>query len=305
VQLQPTGVDWESTIYIEIAVAGTTLSPREELTASPYAVNSHQLRGKTYTTAGTAPSSPATGDLWFDSGSGTLNVWSGTLWDQVSSGVGAGSISVSNGGVVVEAAATQVEFSTNNFRVISNPAGVARVSYVRDPLVPAFVSVDDGGVVAEATASTINFTGAQFDVSSSPTGQANVTLNASSVTMQGNSFGGANQLVKLDSSGGLAVNGWATVTKILTATKSVNFASVNPGQCQTDAIGVPGARDADVVMMGIPNSMASIDKGQVISAYVSSDDVVTLRRCNPCAVIITCPDLTAVSAVVRVDVLRH
>lgn len=255
--LEPTGVDWENDAYVEITVEGITLSPREQLTASPFAINSLELSGKSYTTSATGPLSPTEGDLWFDSANDELKVWSGASWSALSA--------ASSGSIVVE---------------------------------------EDNATVDNAV-TDIDFLGAQFNVTSSPAGEANISLNTSSVTLEGNSFNSASQLVKLNSSGQLAIANWATIVSVLTATKTVSFGVVAAGNCETDSIGVPGARDGDVVAMGIPNAMATHDNDQVISAYVSSNDVVTLRRCNPCAVIITCPNLTAVSATVRVDVWRH
>lgn len=258
VALQPTGVNWESTIYMEVTVDGTTLSPREELTASPYAVNSSQLSGKLYTTSTGAPSSPSAGDLWFDTGPDTLSVWSGTAWDQLSSGLGAGNIAVSNGGTVIEAAAAQVDFSTNNFRVTAAGGGVASVA-----------------------------------------------LSLSSVTLQGNTFNATNQLVKLSTGGALTVNGWVDVSAILSAQKTVSLGASTAGQCATDTLGVPGARVSDVVWLGLPVSIATADPEQVITGYVSSNDVVTVRRCNACSVVALCTALSATSGLVRVDVIRH
>ncbi|MBI4060665.1 MAG: hypothetical protein HY403_04475, partial [Elusimicrobia bacterium] len=78
--LTPSGLNWESALWLEVEVAGTVLSPREELTAAPFAANALLHSGKKYTNAGAAPASPGVGDLWFDTGTGTLKFWSGSAW---------------------------------------------------------------------------------------------------------------------------------------------------------------------------------------------------------------------------------
>ena len=70
--LTPSGLNWESALWLEVEVAGTVLSPREELTAAPFAANALYHSGKKYTSAAAAPASPGVGDLWFDTGAGTL-----------------------------------------------------------------------------------------------------------------------------------------------------------------------------------------------------------------------------------------
>ncbi len=333
--LQPTGVSWENTLFMEVVVEGTTLSPREELTASPYSIDSQLLTGKAYTSSNSAPSSPAAGDLWFDTSSDTLNVYTGTVWDQVSSGIGAGSISVSNGGVIVEAGATQVEFSSTNFLVTSGPVGVANVSFLKNPAAAGIINLStnpvdwsqlknvpagfadgtdsdsslpaafENGVLVDSAVSTFNFSGPQFDLTSSPSGQANVSLSGSSVTLQGNSFNAASQLVKLTTGAALAINGWGMISQMMTQVKSISFAASAAGACSSDIVDIPGARDGDVVTLGLQSSLAVADVSQVIMGYVSSNDVVTVRRCNACAVPVTCAALTAVTSNVRVDVWRH
>jgi len=83
--------DWESgSLWLELNVNGTTLSPREEITSSPYAVNALLIGGKRYSSSGAAPPVPNTGDLWMDTGSNKLKFWNGA-WTDTSGGGGAGS----------------------------------------------------------------------------------------------------------------------------------------------------------------------------------------------------------------------
>jgi len=86
--LEPVIADWESgSLWLELEVAGTKLSPREELTSAPYAVNALLHSGKRYTTAASAPAGATIGDLWMDTVSSTLKFWNGTVW-MLTSGAG-------------------------------------------------------------------------------------------------------------------------------------------------------------------------------------------------------------------------
>lgn len=81
VNLEPSLSDWESgNLWLELEVEGVTLSPREEMTSSPYAVNSLLHSGKRYTTSASEPSGPNQGDLWMDTANDTLKFWTGVLW---------------------------------------------------------------------------------------------------------------------------------------------------------------------------------------------------------------------------------
>ncbi len=82
VELVPDTKVWNySTLWLELVVEGTALSPMEEITASPFAGNAMKLSGKRYTTSPTAPDDPNQGDLWFNSGDlKILKFWDGTDW---------------------------------------------------------------------------------------------------------------------------------------------------------------------------------------------------------------------------------
>ncbi|HOI43102.1 MAG TPA: hypothetical protein PK523_09175, partial [Elusimicrobiales bacterium] len=81
VTLEPVVPDWESgSLWLELVVESVPMSPREEITSSPYAVNSLLVGGKRYTTAASAPSDSNVGDLWMDTVTGTLKFWNGSLW---------------------------------------------------------------------------------------------------------------------------------------------------------------------------------------------------------------------------------
>ena len=83
----PVNVDWEgSTPYLEISIDGTALSPREQLSAIPYAFNAQLHSGKKYTTNAAAPAGPTAGDLWYDTTATALKYYNGAAWVTPSGG---------------------------------------------------------------------------------------------------------------------------------------------------------------------------------------------------------------------------
>ena len=81
VTLEPVITDWQSgSLWLELEVEGNRMSPREELTSAPYAINSLMLSGKRYTTAASSPTAAANGDLWYDSAAKLVNFWNGAAW---------------------------------------------------------------------------------------------------------------------------------------------------------------------------------------------------------------------------------
>ncbi len=81
VTLEPSISDWQTgNLWLELEIEGNRMSPREELTSSPYAINSLMLSGKRYTTAVSTPTASAPGELWYDSSSGLVKFWNGAAW---------------------------------------------------------------------------------------------------------------------------------------------------------------------------------------------------------------------------------
>jgi len=72
----------------------------------------------------------------------------------------------------------------------------------------------------------------------------------------------------------LVVNGGATVTKILSATATLNF-DLTALTVEDLTITVTGAADGDVVTLGVPNG--SVTTSVQYSAWVSAADTVTVR----------------------------
>ncbi|MBI4351887.1 MAG: DUF1566 domain-containing protein, partial [Elusimicrobia bacterium] len=79
-----TAAAWETgSLWLELEIEGVKLSPRDELTSSPYSVNSLLHSGKRYTTAAVAPSTAALGDFWMDSSTNLFKYWDGAAWAPV------------------------------------------------------------------------------------------------------------------------------------------------------------------------------------------------------------------------------
>jgi len=85
VNLEPVIADWQSgNLWLELEIEGNRMAPREELTSSPYAINSLLLSGKRYSSAAAAPAGVVPGDLWYDSVAKQVSFWDGAAWQPTS-----------------------------------------------------------------------------------------------------------------------------------------------------------------------------------------------------------------------------
>ena len=93
VTLEPVINDWQSgNLWLELEIEGKTMSPREELTSAPFAINSAMLSGKRYVSSPTAPTGSLKGDLWYDQTSNVLKFYDGSSWVTATSSGGAPAI---------------------------------------------------------------------------------------------------------------------------------------------------------------------------------------------------------------------
>ena len=76
--------------------------------------------------------------------------------------------------------------------------------------------------------------------------------------------------------GFIAGNG-NTITKVLSASASLNFPSINAAAQADLTITVTGAAVGDEVIMALPSGPAA---GLVFNAFVSADNTVTIRASN-------------------------
>jgi hypothetical protein len=90
-------------------------------------------------------------------------------------------------------------------------------------------------------------------------------------------------VVTIDGSGAGLVLGTASdtaLTRIITASASLNYGATAAGTCDSLTITATGAVDGDTVYLGLPNALAASDTYQAFYGFVSAADTVTVRRCN-------------------------
>jgi len=86
------------------------------------------------------------------------------------------------------------------------------------------------------------------------------------------------------STNGFIPGAGATVTAVLAATATIDFASI-PANTSADSTGitVTGAAVGDAVFVGVPSA---IEAGLVVTGYVSAADTVKVRAANVTALAI-------------------
>lgn len=77
---------------------------------------------------------------------------------------------------------------------------------------------------------------------------------------------------------GLITTEWGS--RQISGTASLNFGATAANTCDTLTLTVTGAADGDVVILGIPQALATADTAQVFWAWVSAADTVSVKRCN-------------------------
>lgn len=102
----------------------------------------------------------------------------------------------------------------------------------------------------------------------------------------------ANTLLGDVKSDAVSFGGGTSVTKIVTATATLDFGSIAVAASEDKTITVTGAVTGDAVAFSLP---AAIDAGLVFNAFVSAANTVTVRATN-----VTAAPIDAASAVFRV-----
>lgn len=97
-------------------------------------------------------------------------------------------------------------------------------------------------------------------------------------------------------SNSVAIGGGTAITKVLTATATLDYASIAAAGSEDKTITVTGAAVGDAVAFSLP---AAIDVGLVFNAFVSATNTVTIRASN-----VTAAPIDAASASFRVVVIR-
>lgn len=166
---------------------------------------------------------------------------------------------------------------TNNIGLLNATFAPTTGSGVFNGLGTSSVTINqtNGGVAPTGAMSIINIQptvssvitnlyGLRSQIAASPTG-GGVAWNIYADGTAGNYLAGSLTL----GSGGTAIS------KIISATATLDFANTNP-QTESDlTISLTGAALGDVVSIGVPN--ASVTAGSCFTAWVSSADVVTIR----------------------------
>jgi hypothetical protein len=101
---------------------------------------------------------------------------------------------------------------------------------------------------------------------------------------------------------GVAIGGGTAVTKILSATASLNFGATAAGACDALTITLTGAADGNTVALGIPHALVNADAYQSFYGWVSAANTVSVRRCNLTNA--TTPLSDPAAAVVRATILQ-
>ena len=161
---------FDQDLWIEVTVGETTLSPRYRLTSSPYALRS--------AIANDVPDNVIT----------TAKITDGTITNADIASVAAIQFSK------LEKDPSQ----SGTINISTNPVDWTQLKNVPavfadgtdDGASGTTIAVQDGDVDVDVSVSTMDFLGAQFSVTSSPAGEANISLDVSSVTLQGNTFNG-------------------------------------------------------------------------------------------------------------------
>lgn len=137
------------------------------------------------------------------------------------------------------------------------------------------------------------------------TGSSNaLTLNGATFASPGTIGGttpGAITGTTITANTSLTINGGTAVTKILSATASLNFTALAANSCEILTITVTGAADGDTVTLGVPTALADVDgatERTVFYGWVSGADTVSVRRCNVTGTITVDPAAATVRAAV-------
>jgi len=117
-------------------------------------------------------------------------------------------------------------------------------------------------------------------------------------------FSATPTVTSLVTTGTLTVGSGTAMSKVLSATASLDFTALAANACEVLTIAVTGAVDGDVVALGVPTALADVDgatERTVFFGWVSASDVISVRRCNVTAATTAEP----AAATVRATVIRH
>ena len=177
-------------------------------------------------------------------------------------------------------------------------AGTSAITAQATPIPVA----DGGSGAATLTSNGILYGNGTSAVQATSQGAANtvLTANAGAPSFSTNPTVTSLTTTAATTAGTLTVGGGASVTKILSATASLDFGATPAHECEDKQLTVTGAADGNVVSVGVPNALASVAHSS-FTGYVSAADTVQVRRCNASASPLSDPGGTTV----RVTVIQH
>ena len=147
------------------------------------------------TVSSSAPSSPSTGDLWFDSTNVAMKVWSGSVWDQLSNKFSA------SGGTILNFGAYKMHVFTSSGTFVAESTGGVDVLIVAGGGAGNAAGGGAGGVIYQANKS---LTAASYSIVVGSGGAAKTTCGSNCGTNHGvnsSAFG-------LTANKGMGANGW-------------------------------------------------------------------------------------------------
>lgn len=144
------------------------------------------------------------------------------------------------------------------------------------------LTIEEGGATVLTPASALDFDPAQFNIAAAAPPTATIALAASSVTLQGNQFNNANQLVQLDSGGKLPVLDGSALTNVSATTLadgSVTLAKM-ANLAAASIIGNNGGTAATPMALtaGQTKTLLALDlvENTALSTWAGSANVTTL-----------------------------
>lgn len=131
---------------------------------------------------------------------------------------------------------------------------------------------------------------------STGTGTSAIIFSTPAAGSTGTTARTASERVRI-SSAGITIGSGSAISKVLTATASLDFGSIAAQSSADLTVTVTGAATGDAVIMGLP---ASPSAGVVFNAFVSSANTVTIRATNA-----TSGAIDPASATYRATVIQH
>ncbi|MBI4397057.1 MAG: hypothetical protein HY548_08185 [Elusimicrobia bacterium] len=282
-------------LWLQITVEGLPLLPRQKLNASPFAlgvaddsVTSVEIANGSVMNddinVAAAIDDDKLADIDNDNKVAPGAIAAGALpGDVIASSVASNSIQsahITDGQIVNADIAASAAIALSKLE--KNPSQIGTINTSTNPVdwsqlknvpagftdgsdnIGAALVVEENDVVREDGAANMDFLGAHFNISAAPDGEANISLDGSSVTLQGNVFNGPDQLLKLSNLGylGLGTTPEHPLDVLTTATGGFGIRSIN-----TTALGTYSGGNFWAVTPNIPTPTDPYVNKQRLGAF--------------------------------------